>query len=62
MVGRFIAIIFLIIALLMAIAVSVLPQDRLTELFFVSRFLEVMLPILGVGALLKYLFTPTCRP
>lgn len=56
MFGKFIAVVFLIIALLMGVAVSVLPQDRLADLFFVSRFIEVMIPVLAVGALVKYLF------
>lgn len=49
------AVIVIIVALLMGILVSVLPQDRLADLFYVSRFIEVMIPILGVGALIKYL-------
>lgn len=49
-------IIVVLIALLMAVLVSVLPQDRLANLFYVSRFIEVMIPVLGAGALIKYLF------
>jgi hypothetical protein len=49
--------IVLIIAVLMGILVSVLPQEHLANLFYVSRFIEVMIPILGVGALIKYLFS-----
>lgn len=51
------AVIVILVALLMGILVSVLPQDRLADLFYVSRFIEVMIPILGVGALIKYLFS-----
>ncbi|MDF3055646.1 MAG: hypothetical protein K0Q74_1553 [Gammaproteobacteria bacterium] len=47
---------FFILALVMGLLVSILPQDQLANLFYVSRFIEVMIPILGVGALLKYLF------
>jgi hypothetical protein len=47
---------FLVLALVMGALVSVLPQDQLANLFYVSRFIEVMIPILGVGALVKYLF------
>ncbi len=54
--SKIFAIIILILAILMAVLVSVLPQDQLANLFYVSRFFEVMIPILGVGALLKYLF------
>lgn len=57
MFGKFIAVVFLILALIMGVAVSILPQDRLADVFFVSRFIEVMIPVLGVGALLKYLFS-----
>lgn len=62
------AIVILILALLMGVLVSVLPQDTLANLFYVSRFVEVMIPILGVGALIKYLFSckkgcccPSCK-
>lgn len=45
----------IIIALLQAILVSVLPAEYLGVMAGVSRFFEVMIPILAVGALLKYL-------
>ncbi len=51
------AIIVLIVAVIMAIAVTVLPQERLADLFYVSRFIEIMIPVLGAGALIKYLFS-----
>lgn len=50
------AIIVLAIAVVIGIAVSTLPQEKLVSLYYVSRFVEVMIPILGVGALIKYLF------
>ena len=53
--GRAFTAIIVIIALVMAIAVNLLPPERLGLLVPVSRFFEVMIPILGVGALLKYL-------
>lgn len=43
------------IALLMGILVLVLPQEHLEYLVFASRFFEAMLPVLAVGALLKYI-------
>lgn len=49
------AVLVILIALAMAVLVSVLPQDRLANLFYASRFIEVMIPILGAGALIKYL-------
>ena len=48
------------VALLVAVLVSVLPKDQLIYLVNITRFFEVMLPILAVGALLKYLCTPVC--
>lgn len=60
MCGRVLAVVFLVLALIMGIAVSVLPQEQLVSLVYVSRFIEVMIPILAVGALIKYLFS--CRP
>lgn len=45
----------LLIALAAAVAVSVAPQQTMPYLVFVSRFFDVMIPVLGVGALLKYL-------
>ncbi len=60
MCGRVLAIVFLVLAIIMGIAVSILPQDQLVGLVYVSRFIEVMIPILAVGALIKYLFS--CRP
>jgi len=43
------------IALILAVLVSVWPQERLTDVIYVSRFFDVMLPVLAVGALIKYL-------
>lgn len=60
MCSRTFAIVFLILAVLMGIGVVVIPQDQLMYLVYVSRFIEVMIPILAVGALIKYLFS--CRP
>ena len=46
---------FVILALLVAVLVSVLPKDQLIYLINITRFFEVMIPILAVGALFKYL-------
>jgi hypothetical protein len=51
------SLLILVIALVIAVLVSVLPQDKLAGLFYVSRFVEVMIPVLGAGALIKYLFS-----
>ena len=44
-------------ALIVAVLVSVVPEAHLANLVYVSRFIEVMIPILGAGALIKYLFS-----
>ena len=55
MCGKVFAVIFIIIALLLAIFASILPQERLGGIIYISRFFDVMLPVLAVGALIKYL-------
>lgn len=55
--GKIFAVIIFLLALAMGVLVSILPQDQLANLFYFSRFIEVMIPILGVGALIKYLFS-----
>ncbi len=54
--SRMFAVIFVIIALLLAITATVLPQDRLATIIYITRFFDIMLPVLAVGALIKYLF------
>ncbi len=49
------AIIIIVIALILAILATVWPQDRLTDIIYVTRFFDVMLPVLAFGALVKYL-------
>lgn len=44
-----------IIALILAIVVSIWHQQVITYIVSVSRFFDVMIPVLAVGALLKYL-------
>lgn len=50
---------FPVVALLIAVLVSVLPKENLIYLVNITRFFEVMLPVLAVGALIKYI---TCSP
>lgn len=45
------------LAVLMGILVLALPQEHLDILILVSRFFEAMIPILALGALIKYLFS-----
>ncbi|MBN2689218.1 MAG: hypothetical protein JXR42_01240 [Gammaproteobacteria bacterium] len=57
--SKFIAIIVTIVALALALMVSFWHANALPQIIFVSRFFDVMLPILAVGALLKYIFSGT---
>lgn len=45
----------ILIAVVLAVAVSSGKQQVLGYIIFASRFFDVMIPILAVGALLKYL-------
>lgn len=55
MCGRIFAITFIVIALVLAVFASILPQDRLAAFIYIYRFFDIMLPVLAVGALIKYL-------
>ena len=61
MCNRVIAIVAIIIDLGLAISVSAMPKQSLAFIVFVSRFFDVMLPVLAVGALLKYLVCGPCH-
>jgi hypothetical protein len=58
---KIVSTVVIVVALVLAIVVSVLPQQSLSYIIFVSRFFDVMLPILAVGALLKYLVYSDCH-
>lgn len=53
--NKIVAVIVIMVALLMGIGVTVLPQNSLAHLVAATRFFDVMIPALAVGALLKYL-------
>lgn len=55
MCSKVFVIVIVAIALLQAVLASVLPQEYLEYVVGVSRFFDIMLPVLAVGALLKYL-------
>lgn len=55
MCNTILAAVTIIVALLVAILGVLLPPTSLHLIIFVSRFFEIMIPILVVGALLKYL-------
>lgn len=48
------------VAVILAFLAVVLPPEKINFLLVISRFFEVMLPILGVGALIKYLLKDCC--
>lgn len=52
---QLIATLAVIVALIMGALAVALPPDRLHVVIFIAKFFDVMLPILGVGALVKYL-------
>ena len=53
--GKALSTVFIIIALIMAIAVTLMSPEQAMKLLPVSRFFDVMIPVLAVGALFKYL-------
>ncbi len=48
-----------VVAIIVGILSLVLPMDKAAAIVAVENFFGVMLPILAVGALLKYIFTCT---
>jgi hypothetical protein len=52
---RFFPALIIIIAIILAIAASVAKPDYVDYIVVISRFFDIMLPILAVGALIKYL-------
>ncbi|WP_126322678.1 hypothetical protein [Candidatus Rickettsiella viridis] len=52
---RFFPAIIIIIAIIMAFAASVAKPDSVDYIVMTSRFFDIMLPVLAVGALIKYL-------
>lgn len=53
--GKIFTYIIIAVALMMAIFASFLPPERLDSIILVSRFFDIMLPVLAVGALIKYI-------
>lgn len=53
--------IVVVVALALAIAVSLWHQQGMPYIIFVSRFFDIMLPILAVGCALKYLLCGCCH-
>jgi hypothetical protein len=53
---KIIAILATIVAVAMAVVVTIWHDTAITQIMYISRFIDVMLPVLAVGALFKYLF------
>lgn len=47
---------FVLIALVLAIFALFASQSMLVHVIYVTRFFDVMIPVLAVGALIKYLW------
>lgn len=58
--NKIVATIIILIALGLAIAVNIRNQYTLNLVIFIHKFFEVMIPILAVGALLKYIICGSC--
>lgn len=43
------------LAIILGVLATVWPQERLADIIYISRFFDVMIPVLAVGALIKYL-------
>jgi hypothetical protein len=57
---KVVSIIVIIVSLALAVAVNFIPQQSLNYIISVTKFFDVMLPVLAVGALLKYLICGNC--
>jgi len=55
MCGKIFTVGVILIAVLMAVLATILPPEHIDYVIVVSRFFDIMLPVLAVGALLKYL-------
>jgi len=55
MCGKILTVVFILIALGLAISGSVLPPEHIDAVIMISKFFDIMLPVLAVGALIKYL-------
>ena len=53
---KILAVFIVLIALSVAVLMSFWQQEALHIVIFLTRFFDMMLPVLAVGALLKYLF------
>jgi len=49
------AVIVVVFAIIIAILAVSLPQESMRPIFVITTFFDVMIPILAVGALIKYI-------
>lgn len=56
MCGKIFVTVVLLIAVVLGVLVNVLTPEQLEIIVPISRFFDAILPILAVGALVKYLF------
>ena len=54
---KVLVVLVILIALALALLATFWPQARLADIIYITRFFDVMLPVLAVGALIKYLCT-----
>lgn len=55
MLGKVFTLLVVIVALIIGILAISLTSERLRDLIIIIKFFDAMLPVLGVGALLKYI-------
>lgn len=60
-IAKILTVVFILIAVALALVVSFWRQEGFNYVVNVSRFFDVMLPVLAVGALIKYLMHGHCH-
>lgn len=54
-------IVIIVLAVVMGILASVVPVSHIMNILLVMKFFNAMIPILGVGALVKYIATSSAK-
>lgn len=64
MCGKLFTAVVVIVAVILAALASLLPPEHLDYVIGISRFFDIMLPVLAVGGLIKYLMcgSKSCCP
>ncbi len=55
MCGKIFTVVILLIAIVLAVLGSLLAPEHIDYVIVASKFFDIMLPVLAVGALIKYL-------